>query len=252
MRPTAVLFDLDDTLFDHQHGTREALAVLRRRHPCLQRWSVGDLAARHSLLLERLHVEVLAGQLTVDEARHHRFSTLFADAGEVLSSDSAASISAEYRDAYVAAWRLVAGALDLLTVLRGRARVGIVTNNIVREQTAKIVSLGIAPLVDAIVISEAVGVHKPDPRIFELTLERLGCAAVQAVMVGDSWATDIEGARSAGLSAVWFNPDGHPRPDGHPCPAGVRVPVLTSLAPAEHAAVVILRIGEGVASGMGP
>ena len=242
LHPTAVLFDLDDTLFDHQHGTREALAVLRRRHACLQRWTVPDLAARHSTLLERLHLEVLAGRLTVDDARQHRFSTLFADADEVVTSEGAAAISTEYRHAYVAAWRLVPGAFDLLTVLRGRVCVGIVTNNVVSEQTTKIVSLGIAQLVDVVVISEAVGVHKPDPRIFEMTLDRLGCAAADAVMVGDSWATDIEWARAAGLSAVWFNPG------GSPCPDGVRVPVLTSLAPADRSAAVIL----GEASGMRP
>jgi putative hydrolase of the HAD superfamily len=235
MRPTAVLFDLDDTLFDHQHGTREALTALRRRHACLQQWAATDLAARHSILLERLHVEVLAARLTVDDARQRRFSVLFADAGESLTSEGAAAISAEYRDAYVAAWRLVPGALDLLTVLRDRVRLGIVTNNIVSEQTTKIDSLGIAALVDAVVISEAVGVHKPNPRIFEIALDRLGCAAADAVMVGDSWPTDIEGALAAGLSAVWFNPGDRPPPDG------VRVPVLESLTPAARAAAVILR-----------
>ena len=237
MHPDAVIFDLDDTLFDHQHGTREALAALRRRHASLQRWTVADLAARHAMLLERLHVEVLAGQRTVDDARQHRFATLFEDAGETLTLEGAAAISAEYRTAYVAAWRLVPGAFDLLTMLHDRVRVGIVTNNIVSEQTAKIVSLGIVPLVNAVVISEAVGVHKPDPRIFEIALARLGCGAERAVMVGDSWASDIEGALDAGLSAVWFNPGGHPCPDA-------RVPVLTSLAPAECSAAVIL--GEAV------
>jgi YjjG family noncanonical pyrimidine nucleotidase len=235
MRRTAVLFDLDDTLFDHQYGTREALAVLRQRHACLQQWTVADLGALHATLLERLHLDVLAGRLTIDDARQQRFSTLFAEAGEVLSSKGAAAISAEYRGAYVAAWRLVPGAFDLLTLLRDRVRVGIVTNNVVGEQTTKIVSLGIAPLVDAVVISEAVGVQKPDSRIFEIALDRLGCEAAHAVMVGDSWASDIVGARAAGLTAVWFNPDDKPSPDG------VRVPVLESLTPAERAAAVILR-----------
>ena len=49
---------------------------------------------------------------------------------------------------------------------------------------------------------------KPDPRIFAIALERLGCAAADAVMIGDSWPADIEGARAAGVRAIWFNRSG--------------------------------------------
>ena len=55
-------------------------------------------------------------------------------------------------------------------------------------------------------MSEEAGVSKPDPRIFRIALERLGCAAGEAVMVGDSWSADIVGARAAGIRAIWFNP----------------------------------------------
>jgi putative hydrolase of the HAD superfamily len=73
-------------------------------------------------------------------------------------------------------------------------------------------------------VSEEAGVSKPDPRIFEMALERANARAGEAVMVGDSWANDVEGARAAGIRAVWFNRDGRLAPD----PA---VPVLRSLAP---------------------
>lgn len=57
---------------------------------------------------------------------------------------------------------------------------------------------------DVITDSGRVGVEKPDPRIFALTLERLGAAADRAVHIGDSWPADIEGALGAGLRAIWF------------------------------------------------
>jgi putative hydrolase of the HAD superfamily len=62
-------------------------------------------------------------------------------------------------------------------------------------------------LFDAIVISEAAGVRKPDSRIFELTLGRLGLAPAEAIFVGDhpdtDPDTDIRGAQQAGIRAVW-------------------------------------------------
>jgi FMN phosphatase YigB (HAD superfamily) len=63
------------------------------------------------------------------------------------------------------------------------------------------------------VISEEVGVTKPDPRIFGIALDRLGQRPESTVMVGDAWGTDIVGAHAAGLHAVWFNRFGAPSPD---------------------------------------
>jgi putative hydrolase of the HAD superfamily len=213
----AILFDLDDTLFDHRYGTRTAQALLRERHDVLRAWDESAFAHRHSELLEAFHLEVLAGRLTVDEARVRRFATLFAEAGRPLSAAQVDAVAMEYRDAYRRSWRLVPGALDTLGALRDRGvRLGIVTNNVVEEQTRKIAELGLAPLFDAVVISEAVGVSKPDPRIFRLALDDVRCPPGEALMVGDSWSGDIVGAVAAGLRAVWFNPGGAARPDAPP------------------------------------
>jgi FMN hydrolase / 5-amino-6-(5-phospho-D-ribitylamino)uracil phosphatase len=55
-----------------------------------------------------------------------------------------------------------------------------------------------------IIDSGRVGVEKPDRRIFDLTLERLGVTAPHAVHIGDSWPADVAGALGAGLRAIWF------------------------------------------------
>jgi putative hydrolase of the HAD superfamily len=72
---------------------------------------------------------------------------------------------------------------------------------------------GLTSLVEALVTSEEVGVQKPDPKIFQTALDRVGVAAPDAAMVGDAWATDIEGARRAGVRPVWLNRFGDVSPD---------------------------------------
>jgi putative hydrolase of the HAD superfamily len=62
--------------------------------------------------------------------------------------------------------------------------------------------IGLAGLVDEIVVSAEAGVAKPAPGIFELALRRLRCPAGKALFVGDSPETDIAGAQGAGLRAV--------------------------------------------------
>jgi putative hydrolase of the HAD superfamily len=202
---TAVLFDLDDTLFDHWACTRAALAALRERVPAFRGVPAEPFEAEHRRLLEELHLHVLAGRMTVDEARVERFGRLLAFAGGTPGPASPADVAAAYRAAYLGHWRPVDGAIDLLTALHGRVATGVVTNNVASEQRQKIAACGFAPLLDAVVISEEAGVTKPDPRIFRLALDQLGQTAAGAVMIGDAWETDIAGARAAGIRPIWFN-----------------------------------------------
>jgi HAD superfamily hydrolase (TIGR01450 family) len=53
-------------------------------------------------------------------------------------------------------------------------------------------------------------VGKPEPPLFELALQRMGCGVTEAAMVGDSIDSDIRGARRIGLTAVLFAPKGGP------------------------------------------
>ncbi len=62
---------------------------------------------------------------------------------------------------------------------------------------------------DAVVDSGKVGVEKPDPRIFEIALARFGVAPLRALMLGDTFATDIVGARAAGIRAALVDPHEH-------------------------------------------
>jgi putative hydrolase of the HAD superfamily len=87
---------------------------------------------------------------------------------------------------------------------------GIITNGMTEVQKEKIRRVGIAPYFDTVLISQEVGIAKPDPRIFHMALERVRCEAHEAVMVGDSPDRDIAGARAVGLHALWVR-TGRPR-----------------------------------------
>ncbi|MEW5980992.1 MAG: HAD family hydrolase [Acidobacteriota bacterium] len=236
-RTQAVLFDLDDTLFDHRASTRCALRAVQAAFRVYQAWPITEFEHRHAVLLELLHVEVLAGRMSVDQARVERFGRLAIDAGGSEADPRAAEIARSYREAYVSSWKPVPGAREVLAMLHEQARIGIVTNNVVAEQRQKVDTCGFTPLVDAVVISEEIGVAKPDPRIFAACLERLGVDAGDAVMVGDSWPSDVLGARAAGLRAVWFNRSGAPAPDGS------AITQLAALEPADAVTSVLLRAG---------
>jgi len=224
-----LLCDLDDTLFDHQHATRSALARLQAADARLRVWPLEDLKVRHHILLEQYHQEVLAGRLTIDQAREQRFQAL-------VGGGDASGMAEAYRDAYTQDWREVSGAVDLLRAVRAEGMtVVIVTNNIVSEQRKKLDRLGLSSLVDALVTSEEVGTQKPDPRIFAEALLRVGAGPADAVMLGDAWIADVTGALASGIRPVWLNHKGTTSPDP-------TVTELRALTPT-HEVVRTIRVG---------
>jgi HAD superfamily hydrolase (TIGR01509 family) len=224
-----VLIDLDDTLFDHIHATRVALEALQRAEPAFARWSLDEFERRHSVVLERLHADVLKGLVTVEVARIERFRQLLdqvdpidprepiGQTGQIAPRDAAsraAAVAPTYREAYQRGWCAVPGAMAFLRALKAAGLpVAIVTNNGVAEQRMKIDRCGMAPLVDVLVTSEQVGAAKPDPRIFQAALDHLQLAPAEAVMIGDAWSTDITGAIRLGMPAIWINRSGEASPD---------------------------------------
>jgi putative hydrolase of the HAD superfamily len=108
-------------------------------------------------------------------------------------------------------------------------RLGLLTNGAPDLQREKIAGAGIAGYFHTIVISGEVGCGKPDPRIFETTLSRLGVAAPEAVMIGNSLHSDVQGAQAVGIKAIWVN-------RSRTSPGGVMIPdfEVAGLAELKH------------------
>ena len=69
--------------------------------------------------------------------------------------------------------------------------------------------LGVLGHFDLVVDSGKAGIEKPDPRIFEIALERFGVPASRALHLGDMFATDVLGARAAGIRTALIDPYQH-------------------------------------------
>jgi putative hydrolase of the HAD superfamily len=88
---------------------------------------------------------------------------------------------------------------------RTYAKLALVTNGASCLQREKLAASGLEPYFDVVVVSGEVGVGKPAAPIYEQTIELLGVRAGAAAMIGDSLERDVQGARAAGLHAVWLN-----------------------------------------------
>jgi putative hydrolase of the HAD superfamily len=104
-------------------------------------------------------------------------------------------------------WRRpIAAMIELCRELeRSGVRLGLVSNS--EGRLAELVDeIGWAADFPVVADSGVLGIEKPDPAIFRWAAERLGAPAERIVHVGDSWGADVEGARRAGMRAIWFRP----------------------------------------------
>ena len=123
---------------------------------------------------------------------------------------SAESHLERFREGIVEHVALEPGARDLLLRVRREHRLGLVSNGTGRTQRAKLTRLGIADPLDPIVISEEVGVRKPDARIFQIALSNWSLPRESVVFVGDDPVADVQGALDAGLRALRIGEGGIP------------------------------------------
>jgi putative hydrolase of the HAD superfamily len=96
--------------------------------------------------------------------------------------------------------------IAVLDTLRKRFKIGILTNGFITLQRGKIELYELAEHVDFTVVSEEIGYHKPDKRVFEATLKLAEANPSETLYVGDNLIADIQGAREAGLTPVLMNP----------------------------------------------
>lgn len=95
---------------------------------------------------------------------------------------------------------------QVLEQLKGRYQLVLLTNGSPSLQQIKLnMSAGIAPYFEAIIVSGAFGIGKPDASIFEFALSKTGNQKSEALMVGDNIMTDVLGANQAGIKSVWLN-----------------------------------------------
>ena len=220
--PAAVLFDLDDTLFDQRHWLDGAWDAVARRAVELcggVAWGLADALRAVSAdggsaqggIIDRAvascGLEVAIAPL-VDAFRTHEPDRLEPYPG------------------------VRAG----LPRLAATMPIGIVTDGDCGIQQGKLAALGLGDCLSAVVLSDSLGrAHrKPDPAPFRAALDALGADPVEVVFVGDNPLKDVAGAAALGMTTIrvrtgeYGNLDGPVRPDVEVADAAAAIELLLS------------------------
>lgn len=202
----AVIFDLDDTLYDYK-------ALERAAFEC-----VGELVRERLGVSEEQYEEAFmrARQITKEKlgetAASHSRMLYFQKTLEYLDIRPlylALEMYETYWGFFLDHMALYPGVRELLEALHEKyIRVGVCTDLLAHIQHRKLRRLKMMDDVDCLVTSEEAGVEKPASGIFNLCLEKLRLPAGEVCFVGDNLEKDVKGAIAAGLQAVWFHPKG--------------------------------------------
>lgn len=202
----AILFDVDDTIFDRAGAQRKILRlIVRELHDIFA--GIDEQTILDAFFeSDRLSLEEFYAGGAFEELRAARSRTFLKLLG--LSQDFADQITEMYVKSYPTIDAPVQGAKSVIKNLAGRFQLGVVSDGLPDTQYRKLRTLGMEDMFDCIVLAGEIGIRKPDPGIFWKAAEILARKPEECLYVGDFYEADVLGAKRAGMQACWFNPDG--------------------------------------------
>jgi 2-haloacid dehalogenase len=202
-----VLLDADNTLFDYDRAEAEALdETFAETAPEAPRREAVEAYHAINAGYWKLYEQ---GRIDSAGLQSGRWVDLFRRMG--LNGDPAAA-AGTYIGRLSRKSHLLDGAMETVRELARRAPLCLVTNGLSRVQRGRLAASGFSGSFTAILISEELGLAKPDPRFFKAAADALGLSEDRLLCVGDNPAADIAGARGAGIDACWYAPAGSPWP----------------------------------------
>ncbi|MDN3581148.1 YjjG family noncanonical pyrimidine nucleotidase [Mucilaginibacter flavus] len=208
-----IFFDLDHTIWDFDKNAEEALHELYHIHGLANiGLSSPDLFIEtYTRNNHRLWAQYHIGEITKDELREARFKSTFTDLG--LHPDL---MPVDFEDAYVklcpTKTNLFPHAHETLAYLQNKYTLHLISNGFKDSTRIKVAGTNLSGYFQNIIISEDVGVNKPDKAIFQHAIDLAGATKDESIMIGDSLEADIYGALNFGMEAIYFNPFNAPKP----------------------------------------
>lgn len=200
---TWLLFDADNTLWDFSAAEASALErVLVERDI---EWST-EVLGTYRLINRAAWDDYEQGILPKSQLRDIRFQRLLE---HYRQDHPAEEVSFSYRQYLAASNHMLNGAMDVLDAVRGRYRLGLITNGLHEVQRPRLVNTGIEDYFEFVVISDEIGVAKPDAAFFDHAFAFMeGIDPAEVLIIGDNPNADIKGGLNYGCDACWLRHPG--------------------------------------------
>ncbi|MFD4503848.1 HAD family hydrolase [Streptomyces sp. NPDC058457] len=202
----AVVWDVDDTLFDYTSADREGMRAHLTTEGLLAGWESPEAAlVRWREITDRQWARFSAGEVSFEDQRRDRVRVFLETE---LTDAQADDWFRRYRTHYEAVWTLFPDVLPALDALAAGYRHAVLSNSSLHVQDHKLRTLGVHDRFEAVLCAAELGVSKPAAGAFLAACEALELAPHQVAYVGDHPEIDGRGAADAGLLSVWIDRHG--------------------------------------------
>ncbi|MDJ0460859.1 HAD family hydrolase [Streptomyces sp. H27-C3] len=206
----AVVWDIDDTIFDYasadRAGMRDHLRAEALLGEVVSAESAEQALARWREITEAQWLRFAAGEATFEDQRRERVRVFL---GRGLTDTEADAWFKRYVAHYEAAWKLFPDTLPALDLLAADYRHAVLSNSSVHNQDRKLRVLGVRDRFEALLCAAELGVSKPAAEAFHAACDALALPPGEVAYVGDQPDIDARGADEAGLSGIWLDRGGH-------------------------------------------
>ena len=198
----AILFDVDDTLYDLSEPFCNAYTELYGQTDQSLLEEIFLTSRKYS---DEVYNEALSGKITMEEMYIYRVQKAFAEFEKKITDADALEFQNVY-EKYQFKISLSRTMRELLEECGKRWVLGVITNGPTKHQWDKINTLGLTQYIpkENIFVSGQLGVSKPQKEIFTYACRQIGVSTEESCFVGDTFQNDIIGAKNAGMKAVWF------------------------------------------------
>ena len=198
-----LLWDVDGTILNFELAERAAIRSL------FDRFKLGDCSDEmlmyYSQINKRYWQLMESGKIKKDKMLVERFIEFFSNKG--INADIAAEFNKEYQIALCDTIVFNDDAIDIIKHQKKTCKIIIVTNGTEVVQEKKLERSGLNDIVDNVFISELVGFEKPNIKFFEKVILEVGIKDLkEALIIGDSLTSDIQGGHNIGIDTCWYNP----------------------------------------------
>ncbi|MFE4942850.1 HAD family hydrolase [Streptomyces sp. NPDC056641] len=202
----AVLWDIDDTLFDYTSADRAGMQDHLAAEGLVDRFPTVDRALGRWREITDLNWDrFAAGETDFQGQRRDRVRMFL---GTELSDAEADAWFQRYIVHYESAWSLFPDSLAVLDVLAADYRQAVLSNSSIHNQDRKLRVLGVREHFEAVVCAAELGVAKPAAAAFHAACDALALDPGEVAYVGNEPDIDAGGAVAAGLAGVWLDRGG--------------------------------------------
>lgn len=196
-----IFFDLDHTLWDFEKNSNKTFSYIFKKNGLDVNFE--DFMQVYQPINFKYWKLFREDKVTKADLRYGRLKEAFDAIGYSVSDTVIHLLSEEYITYLADHNHLFENALPVLTYLKSKYQLHIITNGFEEVQHRKLKNSELLPFFDQVITSEKVGVKKPNPAIFEYALEITGADVKTSLMIGDNFEADILGALEVGMQVVF-------------------------------------------------